>query len=88
MPNQFVRTYRHDKGSIADRIRSLIEESGMNQAEFAEAMGMSRNSRQSISHWVMGNRLPSTEQLLKMSDIFKVDVGYILCEHNFRKIRS
>lgn len=65
---------------IGGRIRKLRKENGLNQAQFAEALGMSSESRQSVRLWENGERLPPLDALVKMCDLFNCEAGYLLGE--------
>ena len=47
----------------------------MKQSEFAESLGVHRNS---VVGWEAGKRLPDGASLLRMHEAFGADVGYIL----------
>lgn len=47
----------------------------MKQSEFAERLGVHRNS---VVGWEAGKRLPDGESLVRMSEEFGADVAYIL----------
>ena len=47
----------------------------MKQSEFAERLGVHRNS---VLGWEAGKRLPDGESLVRMSEAFGADISYIL----------
>ena len=61
--------------SLNENIKSLRIASGMNQVEFANLMGV---TKQCVSNWENDNVLPSIEMLTKIADIFKVKTDYLL----------
>lgn len=70
-----------NKYEIGKRIRKERIEAGYkNQSDFAVALGLNEDSRQSVGNWENGVRIPSLDLLLKMCDIFECEIGYLLCE--------
>ena len=67
--------------TIGDRIRALREDDRHNNAnkqsqeEFAAALGVSRDA---VSNWERGNTPPLLTHILKMCDLYSVDVDYLL----------
>lgn len=60
---------------IADRIRQLIEKSGLTQAQIAERSGLTPAA---VSHFVTGLRTPGTSSLRKLADALNTSAEYIL----------
>lgn len=60
---------------IADRIRYLRDKTGMTQTDLAKRLGISRSA---VNSWEMSLSSPSVANLVEMSQIFHVDVDYIL----------
>lgn len=52
------------------------------QSEFALALSYSEDSRQTISKWESGKKLPSLEDFIKMCELFECEIGYLLCEYD------
>lgn len=72
---------KDNKYKIGERIRKERIEAGYkNQSDFAVALGLKEDSRQSVGNWENGIRLPSLDIFLKMCDIFECEIGYLLCE--------
>ena len=65
---------------MGKRIKKLRKEKGLNQAQFAEALGMSPESRQSIRLWESGERLIPLDTLMKMCELFNCEAGFLLGE--------
>lgn len=63
------------KLTLSENIKDLRIRYGMNQVEFAEVMGV---TKQCISNWENDNVMPSIEMLVKLSDFFKVSTDYLL----------
>ena len=61
--------------NIADRIRYLRDKTGMTQTDLAKRLGISRSA---VNSWEMSLSSPSVANLIEMSQIFHVDVDYIL----------
>ncbi len=61
---------------IADRIKTLREQSGMTQAQLAKRLGISRSA---VNAWEMGISCPSVFYLMELADIFHMTTDYILC---------
>ncbi|WP_053942378.1 helix-turn-helix domain-containing protein [Kallipyga gabonensis] len=58
-----------------DIIKLLREREGMSQSRLAEILNLSRSA---VSMYESNNRVPSTYVLQDLSDIFNVDVDYLL----------
>lgn len=61
--------------NVADRIRYLRDKTGMTQTDLAKRLGISRSA---VNSWEMSLSSPSIANLIEMSQIFHVDVDYIL----------
>ncbi len=61
--------------NIADRIRYLRDKAGMTQTDLAKKLGISRSA---VNSWEMSLSSPSLANIIEMSQIFHVDVDYIL----------
>lgn len=61
--------------AIGTRIACLRERAGMSQSELAKRMHISRSSVQS---WESGENVPSTDNLISLSQIFHVTTDYLL----------
>ena len=61
--------------TLNENIKRLRLERGLNQVEFAKAMGV---SKQCVSNWENDNVMPSIEMLVKIADFFNVTTDYIL----------
>ena len=65
-----------DKKATGHRLYRLIEESKMTYAEIAEYLGL--QSPRIIYEWISGKKLPSTENLYNLADLFQVRMEDIL----------
>lgn len=61
--------------SLADRIKSLRESTGLTQAEIARRLGMSRSG---VNAWEMGLSVPSTQYIVELARNFGVSTDYLL----------
>ena len=60
---------------LNETIKRLRLARGLNQVEFAKAMGV---SKQCVSNWENDNVMPSIEMLVKIADYFNVTTDYVL----------
>jgi len=67
---------------IGERIRKLRNSKGLTQKELGKLLNMNKTT---ISHYEKGERSPSIETLIKISDYFKVDIKYTLGMNNIGK---
>ena len=63
------------KGALNENIKELRLARGMNQVEFAEVIGV---TKQCVSNWENDNVIPSIEMLVKIADIFNVRTDLLL----------
>ena len=60
---------------VASAIRKIRTDNGLSQDEFASKIGVARPT---ISNWENGKILPTTEQLIKLSQAFNVSIDSIV----------
>lgn len=60
---------------IAERLQELRKKEGYSQEKLAEMLGI---SRQAISKWESGQGKPEIENIIKLTEIYKVSADYIL----------
>lgn len=60
---------------FADRVKYLRQSRELNQVQFAQKMGV---TKQSVSNWENDNIMPSVEMLAKIADFFNVTADYLL----------
>lgn len=60
---------------LGDNIRVNRERLGINQVELAKIMNV---SKQTVSNWENNNRIPPTQTIDKLADIFNVSVDSLL----------
>ena len=61
--------------TLNENIKRLRLARGLNQVEFAKAMGV---SKQCVSNWENDNVMPSIEMLVKIANFFEVSTDYLL----------
>ena len=60
---------------VAERIRELMKENGLNQTQLAINTGIRQNT---ISAWLLGKKEPSVVSLWHLADYFSVDIDYLV----------
>lgn len=61
--------------SLNENIKSLRISKGLNQVDFAKALGV---TKQCVSNWENDNVMPSIEMLEKIANFFSVSTDYLL----------
>lgn len=61
--------------SLAERLQSLREKSGITQAEQARLLGITRSS---VNAWELGISVPSTQYIVELARLFHVSTDYLL----------
>lgn len=74
-----------EKDIIGKRIKELREINKLTQAELAEKLGLSRPA---ITKYERGERIPDFYTILSLSDIFCVDVDYLVGKTNFKNFEE
>lgn len=69
---------------VGHRIRLAREEAGLTQAELAEKLQLSAESRQTIAKWEKGEAWPHYDYLMAMCEVFNCDLGHLLCQYECR----
>ena len=67
---------------IGERIRMLRINKGLTQKDLGNILNMNKTT---ISHYEKGERCPSIETLIQISDYFGVDITYVLGKNNIGK---
>jgi transcriptional regulator with XRE-family HTH domain len=62
-------------GVLIDKIRDAYAESGLNQGEFAKAVGVRQNS---VSRWLKGKSVPSPSHLPALGPVLGLDLPTLL----------
>ncbi len=61
--------------NFGDRLRKVRESKGLNQAMLAEKSGLQPSA---ISHFELGRRSPSSDNLKRLADALSVTIDYLL----------
>lgn len=68
-----------------NRIKILREEFNMTQQELADKLD---GAKSTIAMYEKGDRKPSMEVLVKLSEIFNCSIDYLLCKTDIRNIEE
>jgi len=60
---------------ISERLQELRKKAGYSQEQLAEMLGL---SRQAVSKWESGQGKPEIDNIVKLTEIYKVSADYIL----------
>lgn len=60
---------------VAERIRELMKEEGLNQVRLADKIGVKQNT---ISAWLLDKKEPCITSLWLLADYFNVSVDYLI----------
>ncbi len=64
---------------VAERIKELMKEQGLNQVRLAEKIGVKQNT---ISSWLNGKKEPCIYSLWLLADYFNVDIDFLVGRKN------
>lgn len=64
---------------IAERIRELMKDEGLNQVSLADKIGVKQNT---ISAWLLEKKEPCITSLWLLADYFNVPVDYLIGRTN------
>ena len=64
---------------VAERIKELMKEQGLNQVRLAEKIGVKQNT---ISAWLSGKKEPCILSLWLLADYFEVEIDYLVGRKN------
>lgn len=64
---------------VAERIKDLMRENGLNQVGLAEKVGVKQNT---ISSWLCHKKEPSITSLWLLADYFDVSIDYLIGRKN------
>ena len=62
---------------LEEKLIRLRRDNGLSQLKVAEELGV---SRQAVSRWEVGAALPSTENLKRLAELYKVSIDELLME--------
>ena len=60
---------------LAERLKELMKEQGLNQVKLAEKVGLKQNT---ISAWLLKKKEPSITSLWLLADYFNVDIDFLI----------
>lgn len=69
------------KEAFAAKLRVLLKERGMQQADLARALHMTRAA---INGWTRGKRFPTIEVAVQIADLLKVSMDELFCTAELR----
>lgn len=67
---------------IRKKLIEAIKQSGMNQSELARRLGISPAT---VSHYIIGDKMPALDTLANLCAIIDVDANDILCVGEYKK---
>ncbi|MCH5146530.1 MAG: helix-turn-helix transcriptional regulator [Clostridiales bacterium] len=60
---------------VAERIKELMQEQGLNQTKLSQNIGVKQNT---ISAWLLKRKEPSIKSLWLLADFFGVEIDYLV----------
>lgn len=69
---------------IGERIKQERKKAGLSQSELMQKIGRSAESRQLLTKWEKGTSKLELPDLLNLCKVFDCELGYLLCEYNFK----
>ena len=70
---------------VGEKLKKLRKARGLSQEDLANDLNV---SRQSISKWELGESLPDTNHLIRVSDYFGVSLDYLLRDKDLSEIKQ
>lgn len=64
---------------IAERVRELMKDEGLNQVSLADKIGVKQNT---ISAWLLEKKEPCITSLWLLADYFNVSIDYLIGRTN------
>lgn len=65
---------------IAERIKELMQEQGLNQVKFAAKIGVKQNT---VSAWVLGKKEPCISSLWAIADYFNTTIDFLVGRQDY-----
>lgn len=65
---------------IAERIKELMTEQGLNQVKLAAKIGVKQNT---VSAWVLGKKEPCISSLWALADFFNTTIDYLVGRQDY-----
>lgn len=69
---------------VGERIKKERKRASLTQEELLEKVYLSKSSVASLRAWERGERLPDTDTLARMCEVFDCDFGYLICDYDER----
>lgn len=80
------------RAQIGERIKALRKEKGFTQKQLAgyisDVVHVDSDTgfgQSTVSGWETGNQLPPLPKLIALSEIFRCDIGYLLCDYDTKR---
>lgn len=67
---------------VGERIKRERKRASLTQEELLEKVYLSKSSVASLRAWERGERLPDTDTLARMCEVFDCDFGYLICDYD------
>lgn len=61
--------------------RDLLQDRGMSQAQMSREIGINPTT---ISRWARGKRMPSTDRILKLAKVLRVDPSQLVISERYK----
>lgn len=74
-------SYDDRKKLIGERIKTEREKAGLSKPDLLKNIYMSTTSHKSVTAWESGEILPSLDNLSRMAELFKCDIGYLVGDY-------
>ncbi|MDE5977852.1 MAG: helix-turn-helix domain-containing protein, partial [Turicibacter sp.] len=68
---------------LGEKLRNLRKAKGLSQEQLACELQV---SRQAISKWELGESIPDTDNLVALSNYYRVSTDYLLLNQKFPKV--
>lgn len=73
--------YGNRLSTVGNRIKTEREKIGLKKADFLPRIYKSVTSHKTLTAWENGERLPDTDSLALMAELFDCDIGYLLGDY-------
>lgn len=73
--------YSNRLSTVGNRIRKEREKIGLKKSDFLPRIYKSETSHKTLTAWENGERLPDTDSLALMAELFDCDMGYLLGDY-------
>lgn len=73
--------YSNRLSTVGNRIKTERKKLGLKKADFLPRIYKSETSHKTLTAWENGERLPDTDSLALMAELFDCDIGYLLGDY-------